>query len=48
MIVSMIQTSLKDLPIGKSGYISTAKCQNIASKDRKGIGKQSDIIFIAS
>uniref|UniRef100_U9SXQ1 Uncharacterized protein n=1 Tax=Rhizophagus irregularis (strain DAOM 181602 / DAOM 197198 / MUCL 43194) TaxID=747089 RepID=U9SXQ1_RHIID len=39
VIVPMIRASLKDLPIGKSGYISTAERQSIASKDRRGIGK---------
>ncbi|RGB23108.1 hypothetical protein C1646_775006 [Rhizophagus diaphanus] len=35
-------SSLKNLPIGKSGYISTAEHQSIASKDRRGVGKQPD------
>jgi len=39
VIVPMIRASLKDLPIGKSGYISTAERQSIASKDRRGVGK---------
>ena len=48
VIVPMIRASLKDLPIGKSGYISTAERQSIASKDRRGIGKRPDVMFIAS
>ena len=48
VIVPMIRASLKDLPIGKSGYISTAERQSIASKDRRGVGKRLDIMFIAS
>ena len=48
VIVPMIRASLKDLPIGKSGYISTAERQSIASKDRRGVGKRSDVMFIAS
>jgi hypothetical protein len=48
MIVPMIRASLKDLPIGKSGYISTAERQSIASKDRRGVGKRPDVMFIAS
>ena len=48
VIVPMIQASLKDLPIGKSGYIFTAKHQSIASKDQKGVGKWPDVMFIAS
>jgi len=48
VIVPMIRASLKDLPIGKSGYISTAERQSIASKDRRGIGKRPDVMFIIS
>ena len=48
VIVPMIWASLKDLPIGKSGYISTAERQSIASKDRRGVGKRPDVMFIAS
>ncbi|KAF0421755.1 hypothetical protein F8M41_006718 [Gigaspora margarita] len=33
VIVPLIRALLKDLPIGKSGYISTAERQSIASKD---------------
>src|ERR1044071_1777772 len=48
VIVPMIRASLKDLPIGKSGYISTAERQSIASKDRRGVRKRPDVMFIAS
>ena len=39
---------LKNLPIRKSGYISTAERQSMASKDRRGVEKRPDIMFIAS
>jgi len=48
VIVQLIRASLKDLPIGKSGYISTAERQSLASKDRRRVGKQPDVMFIAS
>ncbi|CAG8848445.1 11499_t:CDS:2, partial [Gigaspora margarita] len=48
VIVPLIRASLKDLPIGKSGYISTAERQSMASKDRRGVGKRPDLMFIAS
>ena len=44
----MIRALLKDLLIGKSGYISTAERQSIASKDWRGVGKWPDVMFIAS
>ncbi|CAG8632032.1 2634_t:CDS:2, partial [Paraglomus occultum] len=46
VIVPMIRASLKGLPIGKSGYISTAERQSKTSKDRRGIGKRPDLMFI--
>ena len=48
IIVLLIRVSLKDLLIRKSGYISTAERQSMASKDRRGVGKRLDIMFIAS
>ncbi|POG67953.1 hypothetical protein GLOIN_2v1800021 [Rhizophagus irregularis DAOM 181602=DAOM 197198] len=48
IIVPVIRATLKDLPIGKSAYISTAERQSVASKDRRGgKGKRPDIMFIA-
>ena len=44
----MIWASLKDLLIGKSGYIFTAERQSIVSKDRRGVGKWPDVMFITS
>ncbi|CAG8446556.1 10837_t:CDS:10 [Acaulospora colombiana] len=47
IIVPIIRATLKDLPIGKSAYISTAERQSVASKDRRGErGKRPDIMFI--
>ncbi|KAG9304107.1 hypothetical protein G9A89_006017 [Geosiphon pyriformis] len=40
-------STLKDLPIGKSAYISKAERQSVASKDRRGErGKRLDMMFI--
>ncbi|CAG8635826.1 8552_t:CDS:2, partial [Paraglomus occultum] len=48
IIVPIIRATLKDLPIGKSAYVSTAERQSVASKDRRGEkGKRPDIMFIA-
>nr|CAG8446663.1 4442_t:CDS:2 [Entrophospora candida] len=49
MIVPAIHASLKNLPYGKSCYISTFECQSIASTDRRGegrSGRRPDIIFV--
>ncbi|CAG8741103.1 4115_t:CDS:2, partial [Funneliformis mosseae] len=44
IIVPVIRATLKDLPIGKSAYISTMEHQSVASKDRRGgKGKRPDI-----
>ncbi|CAJ0759805.1 11596_t:CDS:2 [Entrophospora sp. SA101] len=48
VIVPMICASSKGLSIGKSGFISTAECQSMASKDQRGIGKRPDVMFITT
>ncbi|CAH1768881.1 10215_t:CDS:2, partial [Entrophospora sp. SA101] len=48
VIIPMIRASLKGLPVGKSGYISTAESQSVASKDRRGVGKRPDAMFITT
>ncbi|CAJ0838802.1 11194_t:CDS:2 [Entrophospora sp. SA101] len=47
IIVPIIRATLKNLPVGKFGFVSTAEDQNTASKDQKGdTGKCPDIIFM--
>ncbi|CAB5373346.1 unnamed protein product [Rhizophagus irregularis] len=47
VIVPVIRSALKKLPIGKSAFISTAERQSIASADRRGKqGKQPDVMYI--
>nr|CAG8452052.1 6883_t:CDS:2 [Entrophospora candida] len=47
IIVPIIRATLKNLPVGKFGFVSTAEHQNTASKDQKGdTGKCPDIIFM--
>ncbi|CAG8617992.1 4159_t:CDS:2 [Paraglomus occultum] len=49
MIVPALQASLKNLPYGKTCYITTFERQSIASADRRGegqSGRRPDIIFI--
>ncbi|CAG8664084.1 10202_t:CDS:2, partial [Racocetra persica] len=49
IIVPSIRATLRRLPIGKTGFISTAERQSVASADRKGksgTGKRPDIMFI--
>ncbi|CAG8656147.1 3309_t:CDS:2, partial [Paraglomus brasilianum] len=48
VVVPLIRATLKNLPFGKSSFISTYECQSIASKDRRGVGKtgrRPDIMF---
>ncbi|CAG8720182.1 16717_t:CDS:2, partial [Acaulospora morrowiae] len=42
VIVSVIRTTLKNLPIGDSFFISTSEKQSIASANRKGSTKKDD------
>ncbi|CAG8517466.1 7972_t:CDS:2 [Gigaspora rosea] len=45
--LELLRASLKDLPIRKSGSITTAERESLASKNRKGkYGKKPDIIEI--
>ncbi|CAG8837290.1 10755_t:CDS:2, partial [Racocetra persica] len=47
VIVPVLKASLKNLPIGKSGFITTAEKESLASKNRKGkYGKKPDIMFM--
>ncbi|CAG8509297.1 9790_t:CDS:2, partial [Acaulospora morrowiae] len=49
MILPALQASLKNLPYGKTCYITTFERQSIASADRRGegrSGRRSDIIFV--
>ena|ERR1043165_43441 len=46
VIVPMIRASLKDLLIRKSGYISTAERQSIASKDREKL-KNDQMLYLS-
>ncbi|CAG8715384.1 14434_t:CDS:2, partial [Racocetra persica] len=48
IIVPAIRASLKDLPFGKSTFISTAELQSSASADRRGEkrGRRPDIMFV--
>ncbi|CAG8734634.1 16857_t:CDS:2 [Acaulospora morrowiae] len=48
VVVPLIRATLKNLPFGKSSFISTYERQSIASKDRRGVGKtgrRPDIMF---
>ncbi|CAG8735260.1 11345_t:CDS:2, partial [Cetraspora pellucida] len=49
VIAPSIRAVLKDLPFGKSSYISMAEKQSVASAERKGegyLGKKPDTMFI--
>ncbi|RIA92764.1 hypothetical protein C1645_763963 [Glomus cerebriforme] len=49
IIVPTIHAVLKDLPFGKSSYVSTSEKQSIASADRRGegySGRRPDIMFV--
>ncbi|CAJ0824793.1 6080_t:CDS:2, partial [Entrophospora sp. SA101] len=49
IIVPTIRAVLKDLPFGKSSYVSTSEKQSIASADRRGeghSGRRLDIMFV--
>ncbi|CAG8528304.1 2986_t:CDS:2, partial [Dentiscutata heterogama] len=49
VVVPAIRASLKDLPFGKSTFVSTAEHQSSASADRRGegrSGRRPDIMFV--
>ncbi|CAG8633942.1 7850_t:CDS:2, partial [Scutellospora calospora] len=50
IVVPAIRASLKDLPFGKSTFVSTAELQSSASADRRGEGRgrRPDIMFVVN
>ncbi|KAF0413849.1 hypothetical protein F8M41_007712 [Gigaspora margarita] len=46
VIVSLICATLNQLPIKKYAFLSSAERQSLASADRRGRGKQPDIMFL--
>ncbi|KAF0377988.1 hypothetical protein F8M41_012488 [Gigaspora margarita] len=48
IVVPAIRASLKDLPFGKSTFVSTAELQSSASEDRRGEGRgrRLDIMLV--